>query len=79
MKLWIVVYILNQTASTIGPLPYDMIECQQRVLVKRSEVDAAFRLHGNVLPPMGGVTKEVRPEDVRIECVESPERPKLGE
>jgi hypothetical protein len=74
VKLWIVVYIFGKVAMSVGPLPYDKIECEQRRLVKQEEVDAIFRT-GIKLPKVQGDDREVTQADVRIACTESQERP----
>lgn len=40
MKLFIVVYLATNLAATIGPVPYDMEECQARVEEEMSIINA---------------------------------------
>lgn len=91
MKLWLVVYIFNEVAMSVGPLPYDRITCDVRRLVKQEEVDAIFRGDGKLperyvdaifrgydgkLPERDALGREVTRGDFRIACIESEERPR---
>jgi hypothetical protein len=68
MKVFFVVLLWGKVAMWVGPLPYDMTQCEQYRLTKLEEVNAAFRANGNVIPPMGGVNRELRPENVTLKC-----------
>lgn len=74
MKLWMVVYIFNEVAMSVGPLPYDMVECEQRRLVKQEETDAMFRA-GLKLPKIDGDNREVTQADITTVCITSETRP----
>lgn len=74
MKLWMVVYIFNNVAMTVGPLPYDMPKCEVRRLVRQEETDAMFRA-GLKLPKVEGDDREVTQADITMACVQSETRP----
>lgn len=47
MKLFMVLYIAGPIGGTIGPLPYGMVECQQRAADLLAEGNSdAVTLHG---------------------------------
>jgi hypothetical protein len=54
MKLYIVIYLAGLIGGTIGPLPYDMEECQRRVAAEMAQVDPT------ITTPNGFSAKDVR-------------------
>lgn len=39
-KLYILIFLSGNLASTIGPVPYGMTECQERIAEKMEELNA---------------------------------------
>ena len=76
IRYWIVVYIFQHIAMTIGPLPYDRSECIKRAMVKQDEIAEKFK-YGLVLPKLKGDNREVTEKDVKVVCVSSPTKPAL--
>lgn len=46
MNLFVVFYILGVSIASVGPLPYDMVECQKRVLEVTPKVDPNMPVPG---------------------------------
>lgn len=69
LKLWIVIYVAGQLAVSLGPLPYGMEECKQRI--------AAEKAHGPDHPEFLGNYDWDR--DIRFACELHAERPKAEE
>lgn len=78
MKLFLIIYTSGQIGGSVGPLPYDMAECE----IRRDELrvmNAAFisegidRSTGKAAP-----TKNIEiAKTLRFECEFRQERPKL--
>jgi hypothetical protein len=70
MKLWFIIYLYGQLAGSIGPLPYDMEECQGRLAEIR--VDLANR------PDQVIDRTKLKPNDIKFDCLESKTRPECN-
>jgi hypothetical protein len=57
VSLYVVIYSLNQVGGSIGPLPYDMNECQERAAAIYESLDANKAAED-------GITRK----DVRLAC-----------
>lgn len=73
MKLWLVVYVLGDIASTIGPLPGDLNNCAIQAARIEREFDRTF-VEFNVEED-GIDGKTVHRDDISFGCVESDIRP----
>lgn len=71
MKLWMIFYFVGQVAAVVGPLPYDMEECQERIAVRQEKVERKLHLPEIVA---AGATEE----NTYHECLYSKSRPELG-
>lgn len=69
-KLWIVILIFGHVEGTVGPLPYGVNECRNRVAVMNAEAD---RHDGNAPVMLHG--RPVSRADVSIACVYADRRP----
>lgn len=38
-KLWMVIYVGSHVGGSVGPLPYDMAECERRSLEMNAKID----------------------------------------
>jgi hypothetical protein len=76
-----VILVAGKIEMTIGPLPYDKEECVDRAVGVSHDLSRAAEKYNRVLPPIPGNPSSVtiRISDVSIRCVESQDRPKLGE
>ncbi len=66
MKLWIVFYLAGNLAGTVGPLPYGIEECRERIVPHIEEANQGIAKH----PELGH-----KPGDFTGECRFSDERP----
>jgi hypothetical protein len=73
-KLFFVALLLGQPVMVIGPLPYDMPECERRLEAFAEEVDAGLR---QCKMAVNGVC--VQPGQFVLSCVETATRPKITE
>jgi hypothetical protein len=74
LKLYFVASLLGQNVMTIGPLPYDMAECERRLEMYQVEVDAGL---AECKMTMQGLC--VQPGQLALECREAATRPPITE
>lgn len=67
MKLWMIIVIMGNIGATIGPLPYDMKECEHRRDAKLAEIAA-----DPVKKDLGDKKK------IKLICEYREQRPTLG-
>lgn len=71
MSIWFVVTVLGNIAATVGPLPYDIAECQARLPEQAAEIDRGFAAGSPIL--VDG--HPVRRADIKLDCVRAKSRP----
>lgn len=73
MNLWFVIYIGTAVGGSIGPLPYDMAECQLRALDNQQRLSAQIStghdVNGNPIDPFARL--------MRFKCEQHVERPAI--
>lgn len=79
MKLWIIIYVAGQIGGSVGPVPYDVAECNSRAASYKQQIDKAIA---------EGKTPDGKPIPadqmsklrlIHIACEYRDERPALGE
>lgn len=71
MKVWLALKIFGTLVGSVGPLPYDVAECRERLpdFVQGSRDDIASA------PPQTIDGRTVLAEDFSAECMEADSRP----
>lgn len=65
MKLWIVFFLAGQPAMTIGPLPYGIEECRERIGEHIREANEGIAKHPEIGHKPGDFTGECRFSETR--------------
>jgi hypothetical protein len=63
-KLYIVIYVIGKIGGTVGPLPYDITECEHRVVELLKDIKPTRPLDES--EQLG--VDEIKPSDLRVVC-----------
>lgn len=74
MKLYFLAILLGETIMSVGPLPYDMPECERRLEHFQTEIDEGLR---RCEMAINGLC--VQPGQLVLACRESATRPAITE
>lgn len=72
MKVWMVIYISGKIVGAIGPLPYDVAECEIRKETIIGHIDTGFAENADALAK---TDPDLKRDDIEVVCVEQEERP----
>ena len=73
MKLWMLIYFAGKLGAIIGPLPYDISECNSRRDRYQTEINAELQSRSIVVEG-----KRLVAGDVVVKCEPSSARPVLN-
>jgi len=74
-SLWFIVFIFGQAGMIVGPLPYDMDECQSRLTKASVEIDQNF----SKSEPIVVDGKTVERQDITMKCILTSKHPEMGD
>lgn len=77
MKIWFVIFVAGKIGGTVGPVPYDMAECQSRADAENRKLQVALADGTDMAGrPISTATKEYAlATKMQFGCMEAEQRP----